>query len=355
MPLEPVAYEPEVKNREPGIVVLGAGGIVNDAHLPAYRKAGFRVLGIADQSLDAARRTAERFQIPFATSDARELFALDGAQVVDVAIPDAGRLPLIEQAAARGLHLLVQKPLAAELAVAARMVRVAEQAGIKLAVNQNARWCPQYRAAALHCHRGDIGKVFHVVHDLRDVTDTAPWSQQSWIRNEPRFQILYWSIHYVDYVRFLMREEPSQVYARVVRKPGQHFLGEISDVIVLEFPSGATALLIDHNCSWPHRTDGYMRFQIEGTEGLIEGQINDPAWLQVRLSKEPDAIWRPRLSGVWYPQGFIGAMADLLNAIAEQREPSVSGRDHLHTLRILAAAYRSAEEKRAIDPAEIEA
>ena len=59
----------------------------------------------------------------------------------------------------------------------------------------------------------------------------------------------------------------------------------------------------------------------------------------------------PAVEGVWYPQGFIGAMADLLNAIVEDREPTVSGRDHLKTLAILAAAYRSAEEKRAIDPA----
>lgn len=353
MALEPVAYEPQIRNREPGIVVIGAGAIVNDAHLPAYRKAGFRVLGIADQSLEAARATARRFEIPFSTQSVDELLRLDGAQVVDVAIPDAGRLPLVEAAAKRGLHLLLQKPMAASIAVATEMVRIAAQAHIKLAVNQNARWCPQYRAAALYCHRGDIGQVFHVVHDLRDVTDTAAWALNSWIRNEPRFQILYWSIHYVDYVRFLMREEPGHVYARITRKPGQNFRGEISDVIVMEFPSGATALLIDHNASWPHRHDASMRFQIEGTQGLIEGQLNDPAWIQVRTSRDPEASYRPKLNGVWYPQGFIGTMADLLNAILEQREPAVSGADHLHTLRVLEAAYRSAELKRAVKPSEV--
>jgi predicted dehydrogenase len=351
MPLEPVPYQPEIKNQAPGIAIIGAGGIVNDAHMPAYRKAGFNIVGIADQSRDAVQKTAQRWNIPFATVDPLELIRRADVQVVDLAIPDQGRLEIVQAAAARGLHLLIQKPLAAEMTAAREMVSIADRAKVKLAVNQNARWCPQYRAAALHCHRGDIGKVFHVVHDLRDVTDTAAWALSSWASKEPRFQILYWSIHYVDYIRFLMREEPTQVYARITRKPGQNFVGEISDLIVMEFASGATALLIDHNASWPHRHDPSMRFQIEGTEGLIEGQINDPAWIQVRTSKEPEAVWRPRLEGVWYPQGFIGAMADLLNAIAEDREPAVSGRDHLKTLAILAAAYRSAEEKRAIDPA----
>lgn len=351
MSLEPVPYQAEIKNRDPGIAIIGAGGIVNDAHLPAYRQAGFKVVGIADQSRAAVQKTAARWQIPFATTDAKELLEHDGVQVVDIAIPDRGRLELVEAAASRGLHLLIQKPLSASLSTAAQMVKIAEQAGVKLAVNQNARWCPQYRAAVLHCHRGDIGKVFHVVHDLRDVTDTAAWALDSWIRHEPRFQILYWSIHYLDFVRFLMREEPTQVYARITNKPGQNFKGDISDIVVLEFGSGATALLIDHNASWPHRHDPSMRFQIEGTEGLIQGQINDPAWIELRTSRDPEATWRPKLSGVWYPHGFIGAMADLLNAIAEDREPAVSGRDHLNTLRLIEAAYRSSAEKRAVDPA----
>src|SRR5262245_47208156 len=131
MPLQPVPYQPEVKNKAPGIAVIGAGGIVNDAHLPAYRKAGFNIVGIADQSRDAVQRTAQRWNIPFATVDPLELIRRADVQVVDLAIPDQGRLELVRAAAERGLHLLIQKPLAAEMAAAREMVHVADRARVK--------------------------------------------------------------------------------------------------------------------------------------------------------------------------------------------------------------------------------
>jgi shikimate 5-dehydrogenase len=45
------------------IVIIGAGGIVNDAHLPAYHKAGFRVAGIFDRDQARAQSTASAFEI----------------------------------------------------------------------------------------------------------------------------------------------------------------------------------------------------------------------------------------------------------------------------------------------------
>jgi predicted dehydrogenase len=55
----------------------------------------------------------------------------------------------------------------------------------------------------------------------------------------------------------------------------------------------------------------------------------------------------------WFPDAFLGPMADLMDAVATGREPETSGRDNLHTLAVVLAAYRSADERRSVPLAEI--
>jgi len=53
-------YKPKLPQRmDHGIGIVGAGGIVNYAHLPAYKKAGFKVVGITDRNREQAERTAK--------------------------------------------------------------------------------------------------------------------------------------------------------------------------------------------------------------------------------------------------------------------------------------------------------
>ena len=67
------------------IGICGAGGIVNDAHLPAYRKAGFRIESIYDVDQSRAEETAARFEIPRVCDSLSSL--AEGVDIVDVAVP----------------------------------------------------------------------------------------------------------------------------------------------------------------------------------------------------------------------------------------------------------------------------
>ncbi len=350
MKLPPLDYAPKVRPFRHGIGVVGAGGIVRDAHLPAYKKAGYRVAGVCDVRKEAADAAAARFGVPFSTCDFRQLLDRRDVDVIDVAIPDEGRLEVIREAAARGKHVLAQKPLAYSLSAAREIVETCEKAGVVLAVNQNARFGPEYRAARNLARSGFLGEVYAVFFDMRNSTDSAEWATSGWYAREPRFQILLWSIHDVDLVRFFMGEEPTRVFASILTKPGQNFRGEVSATMTLEFERGRQAVILAHNASLPGR-EGYMRFTIEGTRGMVDGQVSPPRAFEVRHVDDPDAVTRPRLSGEWYPDGFVGTMSDFLAAIEDGRAPEVTGRDHLKTLGIVESLYRSAAEGVALPPA----
>ena len=85
------------RTRRP-IVMIGAGGIVCDAHLPAYRKAGFEVAAIYDKDLARAKSTAEKFGIantPASLDEAASTAAPNA--VFDIATPASAHLEILEQ------------------------------------------------------------------------------------------------------------------------------------------------------------------------------------------------------------------------------------------------------------------
>jgi predicted dehydrogenase len=341
MPFTPDILPAHPASPTHGIGIIGAGGIVQHGHLPAYRKAGFPVAGIASRTAESVARTADAWGIDARFTDWRALLDLPEVSVVDVTYPfDEERLEIVFEAAARGKHLLMQKPLAHSREAAAEMVRIAAEAGVKLAVNQNARWCPQYRAAWQAIHEGWVGDVYFVMHEMQNTQDSQAWFTARWYARQPRFQLLEYAIHHLDLMRFWTGQEPSRVTASVGRKPTQHSVGEMLVSVTLEFPGHALAVVVENNASHPHATPR-SRFRIEGTKGMLSGEaMGDPHLTLV--SDRLSAPVTPDLPGAWFPDAFIGTMGDLLLAIDEDRDPHCSGADNLKTLEIVFKAYESA-------------
>src|SRR5205814_7129108 len=97
----------------------------------------------------------------------------------------------------------------------------------------------------------------------------------------------------------------------------------------------------------------------EGTKGLAIGDIGwckDPytSPSTIRYATIGDKEWhRPMCPESWFPDAFIGTMAQLLIALETGKEPAISGRDNLKTMALVEAAYLSAESFRSVDPESI--
>ena len=91
------------------IVVIGAGSIVRDAHLPIYRRLNFPIAGIFDVNPAAARERADAFAIPRVFASLDEAAQTPGA-VFDVAIPPQHIASVLEQLP-KGAPVLIQKPM----------------------------------------------------------------------------------------------------------------------------------------------------------------------------------------------------------------------------------------------------
>src|SRR5579859_2626125 len=92
----PAPPPPDVARRY-GIGIVGCGGIARAAHLPAYRKFGYRVSAACDVVEENARRAGAEFEIPFVTADLDALLDHPQVDVIDLAVPAAQRRPLVER------------------------------------------------------------------------------------------------------------------------------------------------------------------------------------------------------------------------------------------------------------------
>lgn len=349
-------YLPKMPTRlDRGIGIVGAGGIINYGHLPAYKKAGFKIVGITDKDRKQAERTAQQYEIPKVYANLDELLNDRAIEIVDVAVYPSEQVEVVRQATAAGKHLLCQKPFAENYQMAVRNVERAEQANVKLAVNQQMRWDAGMRCARLLIDDGWLGTPTYATIQVHCKTD---WSLWPWIYQGKHVEIMFHSIHYIDTMRYLMGE-PAYVYTSGSRAPYEKTQAETKTLTVWDYPSGLQALIDVCHTTW--QDDAYANFRFEGTEGVIKGTIgmlyNYPAGrpdtLEFMSKRNPGYWFSSRLESKWIPDAFVGPMASLMQGIEDGTEPETSGRDNLRTLQIVFAQYRSMAEKRAVQPEEI--
>jgi predicted dehydrogenase len=346
-------YKPRLpQDRSMGIAIVGAGEIVASCHLPAYRLAGFRVVGIYDIDRGKALTLSTLYDIPKVYNSLSELLQDDSVRIVDVAVPAKHQLPVVKQAAAAGKHVLCQKPLSEEYGDAVLIADLCEEAGIRAAVNQQMRWSPGIRASKSFIDRGWLGIPTQAMIQVNVKTD---WENWPWITQIPRLEIMYHSIHYLDSIRFLYGT-PEYIYADGARYPGQASQGETRTLIHMKLPGEARGLIHDNHNNWADPEDWYATFRFEGTEGIIKGTngalYNYPHGREDTISyctRLQDSRWfSPKLEGRWFPHAFMGTMGELMRAIEENREPENSVRDNLLTMQMVFASYRSMEENRPV-------
>jgi predicted dehydrogenase len=335
---------------------VGAGFIMREIHLAAYREAGFDVRAIASRTPAHAREVAEQWQIPTVHDTWQELLDDEEIEIVDVAFPPDQQLEIVREAAKRPhvKGILAQKPVAFTLEEATAMVRACEEAGKTLGINHNMRYDQSMRALKTLLDRGELGEPI-----VAEIVMNARPHWQDFLKAYGRIALLNMSIHHLDIFRFLFGD-PERILCSVRPDPSLDFENRDGMAFyILEYgDDGLRAVSIDNCYTW---ADHRIEWRVEGTEGIAKGTIGWPDYPEGSPStiewttRELDGTWeRPTWDEQWFPQAFKGTMGQLMRAIQEDAEPEISGRTTIGTMALCEAAYRSAEEGKAVRPAEIE-
>lgn len=338
------------KNKRP-IAIVGAGGIVDGQHLPAYHLAGLEVVGITDVDLARATDVAARHGISKVYASSDELLDDERVVVVDIAVPVAEQPQIFRAAVAAGKNILAQKPFTADPATARELAALAAGAGVVAAVNQQLRFDEGIAAAHRMVDLGWIGQPTTLTISVNVLTD---WAQWAWAKDMERLEIMVHSIHYHDVVRWFLGE-PSALFAIAGRVPGQYPLGETRTQCSYRFSSGASALVTANHMN--PGGDNSAEFRMEGTAGAIRGTLglmyDYPTGrvdtLELTSTVVPTDGWVPYpVTQRWFPHAFIGTMGSVLDGIASGNTPRSSVADNVKTIELVHALYRSIETQEVV-------
>ena len=325
------------------IVIIGTGGIVRDAHLPAYRKAGFEVAGLFDLNRARAETLAADWSVPRVFGSLDEAAGEDA--VFDIAAPPGAHAEIL-RAMPNGATVLLQKPMGLDLAQATAIRGAAHARNLTAAVNFQLRYSAMMLAIADAIRQRRLGTLVEIDVHINLVT---PWHLFPHLRADPRVEIVSHSIHYLDTIRALAGD-PQAVFARSFPHPSSE-LADTRTTMILDYPKPLRVTLsINHHHDFGRRFQD-ASFRVEGTDGAAIARLGV---LLDYPAGEPDELWlAPRggpwqqvpLAGAWFPDAFIGPMANL-QRFAAGEDPALATRvdDAWRTMALVEACYQSTQQ-----------
>lgn len=342
-----IPYKPQPPNHPGPIYIIGAGGIVNDAHLPAYRMAGFEVAGIWNRNRQRAEALAAKFAIPAVYATVEEMVAAAPKNAVyDIAIMAAQFIDTLEKLP-DGSPVLIQKPMGDNLAMANEILACCRRKHLIAAINCQLRFAPFVSAARWLINEGLIGEIYDM--EVR-ISVNTPWHLFPNVVKHPRLEILNHSVHHIDLIRSFLGD-PATILAKTLRHPAKE-LSSTRSTILFDYGDMAHAVInVNHDHEFgAHNQESFIKW--EGTKGAIKAKMgllmNYPDGVPDKfeyclLEKGNQPVWREQvLEGTWFPDAFVGTMSSLMR-FAEGSDATLptSVEDVIHTMAVVEAAYKS--------------
>ena len=344
-----IKYKPELPETEQAIIIIGAGGIVTDAHLPAYKIAGFKVHGIVNRTKEKAEKVAAQFNIPNVYNSVAEAVQLAPANVVyDLTIMPEQYLETLAQLP-NGSAVLIQKPMGDNFAQAKEILELCRTKNLKAAINFQLRYAPFVSAAKFLINAGLIGELYDM--EVR-VTVKTPWELFPHVMVHPRLEILYHSIHYIDLIRSFLGN-PKSVFAKSLKHPSKK-LSSSRTTMILDYGDTLHAVINtnhDHDFGLQNQ-ESFIKW--EGTKGAVlakfgvlmdypRGRADEFEYCIVEEGKSPE--WQTvKLEGSWFPEAFIGTMSNLMRYNeGSDKVLNTSVEDVIDTMAVVESAYQSSD------------
>ena len=333
------------------IALIGCGFFAQN-QLQAWRDIdGVDVVALCDTDITKLNATGKDFSIARQFTDAEQLFAKGGFDIVDIATTVPSHRPLVELAARHKVHVICQKPFASNKADALVMVSAVEATGKTLMVHENFRWQSAVRSVIDEVRNGTIGEPFFGRISFRSGYDV--FSGQPYLAEGDRFIIEDLGIHILDIARALFGD-----VARVsatTRRVNPAIKGEDVATMLLEHNSGVSSVV---DCSYATRrqpeTFPESLIEVDGDKGTIRLDPGYKLTVQTNSGSETRDMSPPVLPWASRPWHNIQESVRIIqqhfiDCLRKDVQPETSGRDNLQTLGLVEAAYTSDAENRTID------
>ena len=332
-------------------VGVGAGYFAPFQYEAWTRLPEVTIAAIYNRTEARARELMAQYGVGRYYADWREMIDVERPDFVDIITPPDTHEEMCAYAAARGVHIICQKPLAPTLAESRRIVENAALARVRFMVHENFRWQPWYRTIKQIQVERTIGDFTHV-HFMMRMGDgwgeDAYLARQPFFRDYPRLLVYETGVHFIDTFRYLLGEV-SSVYAQL-RRLNEVIRGEDAGQLLLTFESGATAVW-DANryneveAESPRFTFGVLR--VDATRGHLTMDTES------RIRLKPLGQPGRDVDYARDKRGFAGdsvyrLQRHFVDCMRSGASFESTGDDYLKTVEVVEAAYESAAREQMV-------
>lgn len=322
------------------LALIGAGAIAQVAHLPAItRLRGVELAALCDNDGAKARALAERFGVHDVFTDIEDLLELGGVDAILVATPNHLHEPHVLAGLAAGVHVLCERPLALSARGVERILAAAARADRRVATGNNFRFRADVQALSRFLRNGELGKLVAV----RGAHRCPRQPREGWrVRRAEAGggAFMEYGLPLLDLALWLADSPtPLRVSAAMQRGSGARAVDD-SMVVLTECAQGSTILV---EASWSYvGLDDEWSFAVHATRGSAQlGPLRIVKELNGTATDVTPRGAATRDSAL--AQSYRAELAHFAAVVRGEAayEPPA---DQLVLLRVLEAAYRSAEE-----------
>ncbi len=331
-----------------GVALVGAGRWAR-MHRAALPRGGGRLVAVATGTRASSERVRAEWGVR-ATPRIAELLAWPGVEAVIVASPNHCHADQSLAALEAGKHVLVEKPMAIEVASARRLADAAAVSGLVLAVGLEMRGFQLFEAVKVLLDRGTLGRPLHLALDLF----RRPYRAGSggWKQDPARLGpiVLEEAIHYLDLARWYLGEFVS-LEAWSISRPGREHLREQLDVRLIS-ERGAVALLTRSIAGGGHAVDLRLVGELGAARASWRGRTDVDPQPQVRLELHDAEGSRqlPVSAATGHAHDLWRQTAAFVRAVRQGSAPLATAEDGLASVALSLAVERSLAVGGPIDP-----
>jgi predicted dehydrogenase len=315
--------------------------------LSAWKEVGgAECVALYNRTRSKAEALAREMDIESVYDDAEELLRREKLDFVDIITDPGTHERFVTLAAGRVPSIICQKPLAESLASAERMIEACRRDGTALYVHENFRWQTPIRALKAILDEGRIGSVFRARIEM--VSGFDVFGNQPFLRTLEQFVLADVGTHVLDVARFLFGEVESLVCH--TRQIHTDIAGEDVATVLLRTREGASVVVTLGYAGTPLERERFPETFVfaEGDRGSVE--LGPDYWVRTTTSEgthsrrvpPPRYEWADARYDVVHASG-VPCNANLLGALRGEGEAETTAEDNYETLRLVFAAYESAE------------
>ena len=320
-------------------LVVGAGGISN-AWFPPLAKEKVNVVGVVDLNIDRAKAQIAKYNLSCPAG--RDLKAALREHrpdfVVDLTVPEA-HCQVTCAALAAGCHVIGEKPMAASMAEARKMVAAAEKAGRLYMVSQSRRWDRKHELVKRLVAGGRVGELTTINCDFYLGAHFGGFRDAM-----PSPLILDMAIHHFDLARYMTGADPVAVYAREFNPKGSWYKGDVAASCIFEMTGGVIFTYRASWCAEGCHTSWNGNWRLVGEHGTLLYENGQLPRGQVVAGK--GGFHRPLKDLKIAPSkmkhfGMHGALREMLAFLRTGRKPQTECHDNIKSLAMVFAAIES--------------